>query len=185
MDPINKNPSHVSIFLLAPWIRHGNGDDLQHEATKRWPSSSAARRSRILFRVRGPRPKVAEICGDARSEEKKMVMGDANRWEAKIYGDILILYIIEARLSGWLEWFSNILYRILAFGGKNCKTWDDEDLFGKETMAGTIELYTFWPVARGSERHTFHGASWNCFTVRWWADFMKLWKKDMVKSLVI
>ena len=23
MDPINKNPSHVSIFLPAPWIRHG------------------------------------------------------------------------------------------------------------------------------------------------------------------
>ena len=23
MDPINKNPRHVSIFLPAPWIRHG------------------------------------------------------------------------------------------------------------------------------------------------------------------
>jgi hypothetical protein len=24
MDPIKKNPSHVSIFLPAPWIRHGS-----------------------------------------------------------------------------------------------------------------------------------------------------------------
>jgi hypothetical protein len=36
-------------------------------------------------------------------------------------------------------------YGILALVGKNCKTWDDEELFGKETMAGTIELYTVWP----------------------------------------
>ena len=74
-----------------------------------------------------------------------MVMGDANRWEL-FFLDILnydILYI-KARLSvGWNDFPT--FYGILAFGGKNCKTWDDEDLFGKETMAGTIELYTFWP----------------------------------------
>ena len=28
MDPINKNPSHVSIFLPAPWIRHGQHHDI-------------------------------------------------------------------------------------------------------------------------------------------------------------
>ena len=33
MDPINKKPSHVSIFLPAPWIRHGIG--LNREKTGR------------------------------------------------------------------------------------------------------------------------------------------------------
>ena len=76
-----------------------------------------------------------------------------------IFWYIYIYYIIKARLSGWLENDFPTFYGILAFGGKHCKTWDDEDLFGKETMAGTIELYTSWPVARGSELHTFQGAS--------------------------
>ena len=56
---------------------------------------------------------------------------------------IYIIYI-KARLN--VDWNDfPTFYGILALVGKNCKTWDDEELFGKETMAGTIELYTVWP----------------------------------------
>jgi hypothetical protein len=49
------------------------------------PTRSNEEMAQLQLRL-GPRPKAAEICGESRSEEKKMVMGDANRWELKIFG---------------------------------------------------------------------------------------------------